>query len=68
MGHNNLLVYPDLNEIFEIRTNDKNFKLVAVISQEVKPIFSIVENNQISKKVYSNRKVNTKYHQNLEII
>ena len=68
MGHNNLLVYPDLNEIFEIRTNDKNFKLVAVISQEVKPIFSIVENNQISKKVYSNRKGNTKYHQNLEII
>ena len=38
VAHNTLLAYPDFNNFFDIHTDDSDYKLGAVISQDDKPI------------------------------
>ena len=49
VARNVLLAYPDFNKYFKIHTNARKSQLRAIISQEVKPLAFIVENQSTRK-------------------
>ena len=51
MARDNLLSCPYFNEEFKVHINNSDFQLGAVISQNVKPSLSVVENYMVTIKV-----------------